>query len=167
MDAAGAEFHAVAACQLFERAFGHLIDGEHAAGLGDVAPAARDVDDAAVVAHVRDGGLDGEERAAGVDRHGPVEFALGHVGQGGAVADAGVVDEDVEGAEIFQGHGDEAADVGDFGHVGLDWEKYVKYDARYERPAEVELLIGDPAKAKAKLGWEPTTKFKDLVRIMV
>ncbi|HEY3898177.1 MAG TPA: GDP-mannose 4,6-dehydratase [Chthoniobacter sp.] len=54
-----------------------------------------------------------------------------------------------------------------FGHVGLEWEKFVKYDARYERPAEVELLIGDPAKAKAKLGWEPTTRFKDLVRIMV
>jgi GDPmannose 4,6-dehydratase len=54
-----------------------------------------------------------------------------------------------------------------FSHVGLDWEKFVKYDARYERPSEVDLLIGDPAKAKAKLGWEPTTKFKDLVRIMV
>jgi GDPmannose 4,6-dehydratase len=54
-----------------------------------------------------------------------------------------------------------------FGHVGLDWQEFVKYDARYERPAEVDLLIGDPAKAKAKLGWEPTTKFKDLVRIMV
>ena len=54
-----------------------------------------------------------------------------------------------------------------FAHVGLDWEKYVKYDARYERPAEVDLLIGNPAKAKAKLGWEPQTKFKDLVRIMV
>jgi len=54
-----------------------------------------------------------------------------------------------------------------FAHVGLDWEKHVKYDARYERPAEVELLIGDPAKAKAKLGWEPKTKFKDLVKIMV
>ena len=54
-----------------------------------------------------------------------------------------------------------------FAHVGLDWEKYVKYDARYERPAEVDLLIGDPSKAKAVLGWEPRTKFKDLVRIMV
>jgi len=54
-----------------------------------------------------------------------------------------------------------------FGHVGLEWEKYVKYDARYERPAEVDLLIGDPAKAKAKLGWEPTTRFKELVKIMV
>jgi GDPmannose 4,6-dehydratase len=54
-----------------------------------------------------------------------------------------------------------------FGHVGLEWEKYVKYDARYERPAEVELLIGNPAKAKARLGWEPKTRFKDLVKIMV
>ena len=54
-----------------------------------------------------------------------------------------------------------------FAHVGLDWEKHVKYDARYERPAEVDLLIGDPAKAKAKLGWEPQTKFKKLVQIMV
>ena len=54
-----------------------------------------------------------------------------------------------------------------FAHAGLDWEQHVKYDARYERPAEVDLLIGDPAKAKAKLGWEPKTKFKDLVRIMV
>jgi GDPmannose 4,6-dehydratase len=54
-----------------------------------------------------------------------------------------------------------------FAHVGLDWEKYVKYDARYERPAEVDLLIGNPALAKEKLGWEPKTRFKDLVRIMV
>lgn len=54
-----------------------------------------------------------------------------------------------------------------FACVGLDWQEYVKYDARYERPAEVELLIGDPAKAKAVLGWEPKTKFKELVKIMV
>lgn len=54
-----------------------------------------------------------------------------------------------------------------FGRLGLDWEKYVKYDARYERPAEVELLIGDPAKAKKQLGWEPKVRFKDLVAIMV
>jgi GDPmannose 4,6-dehydratase len=54
-----------------------------------------------------------------------------------------------------------------FSHVGLNWEEFVKYDVRYERPAEVELLIGDPAKAKAKLGWEPKTHFKDLVKIMV
>jgi GDPmannose 4,6-dehydratase len=54
-----------------------------------------------------------------------------------------------------------------FGLLNLDWEKYVKYDARYERPAEVDLLIGDPAKAKRQLGWEPKVKFKELVRIMV
>jgi GDPmannose 4,6-dehydratase len=54
-----------------------------------------------------------------------------------------------------------------FAHVGLNWEDHVKYDVRYERPAEVDLLIGDPAKAKAKLGWEPQTHFKDLVKIMV
>jgi GDPmannose 4,6-dehydratase len=53
-----------------------------------------------------------------------------------------------------------------FGLLGLDWEKYVKYDARYERPAEVELLIGDPAKARKQLGWEPKVKFKELVKIM-
>jgi GDPmannose 4,6-dehydratase len=54
-----------------------------------------------------------------------------------------------------------------FSHVGLDWQKFVKFDARYERPAEVDLLIGDPAKAKAKLGWEPTTKFEALTKLMV
>jgi GDPmannose 4,6-dehydratase len=54
-----------------------------------------------------------------------------------------------------------------FGLLDLDWEKHVKYDQRYERPAEVELLIGDPAKARKQLGWEPKVKFKELVRIMV
>ena len=54
-----------------------------------------------------------------------------------------------------------------FGHVGLDWNEFVKYDARYERPAEVDLLVGDPAKAKKQIGWEPKTKFRDLVHIMV
>ena len=54
-----------------------------------------------------------------------------------------------------------------FGHVGLDWNQYVKYDPRYERPAEVDLLIGNPAKAKEKLGWEPKVRFKELVQIMV
>ena len=53
-----------------------------------------------------------------------------------------------------------------FGLLDLDWEKYVKYDERYERPAEVDLLIGDPAKAKRQLGWEPKVKFKELVKIM-
>jgi GDPmannose 4,6-dehydratase len=54
-----------------------------------------------------------------------------------------------------------------FKHVNLDWEKYVEIDPRYFRPAEVELLIGDPAKAKQKLGWVPKTSFKELVKIMV
>lgn len=54
-----------------------------------------------------------------------------------------------------------------FGCLGLDWKQYVRHDARYERPAEVELLIGDPAKAKKQLGWEPKVKFKELVKIMV
>jgi GDPmannose 4,6-dehydratase len=43
----------------------------------------------------------------------------------------------------------------------------VKYDKRYERPAEVELLIGDYTKAKTKLGWEPKTKFEELTKLMV
>jgi GDPmannose 4,6-dehydratase len=54
-----------------------------------------------------------------------------------------------------------------FSYVGLDWHKHVEIDPRYYRPAEVDLLIGDPAKAKQKLGWEAKTKFKDLVRLMV
>jgi GDPmannose 4,6-dehydratase len=54
-----------------------------------------------------------------------------------------------------------------FSHVDLDWKEFVKHDKRYERPAEVDLLIGDPAKAKKHLDWEPQTRFKDLVRLMV
>ena len=54
-----------------------------------------------------------------------------------------------------------------FGHVGLDWKRHVEIDPRYYRPAEVDLLIGDYGKAKRKLGWEPKTKFVDLVRLMV
>ncbi len=54
-----------------------------------------------------------------------------------------------------------------FAHAGLDWKEHVKFDARYERPAEVELLIGDPAKAEAKLGWKPKTLFKELTELMV
>jgi GDPmannose 4,6-dehydratase len=54
-----------------------------------------------------------------------------------------------------------------FGLLDLDWEQYVDYDKRYERPTEVDLLIGDPAKAKRLLGWEPKVRFKELVKIMV
>jgi GDPmannose 4,6-dehydratase len=54
-----------------------------------------------------------------------------------------------------------------FGHVGLDWKQYVEHDKHYERPAEVDLLIGDASKAKRVLGWEPKIRFKELVHIMV
>ncbi len=54
-----------------------------------------------------------------------------------------------------------------FGHLDLDYEKYVKIDERFFRPAEVDLLVGTPAKAKKVLDWEPTTSFADLVRMMV
>ena len=54
-----------------------------------------------------------------------------------------------------------------FGHVGLDWKEFVKHDDRYERPAEVDLLIGDAAKAKRQFGWEPKVRFAELVKIMV
>jgi GDPmannose 4,6-dehydratase len=55
-----------------------------------------------------------------------------------------------------------------FGHVGIDdWERYVKQDERFMRPAEVDQLIGDAAKAKAALGWEPRVSFAELVAMMV
>jgi GDPmannose 4,6-dehydratase len=54
-----------------------------------------------------------------------------------------------------------------FSQLDLDWEEYVEYDDRYERPSEVDLLIGNPLKAKKQLGWEPKVKFKELVAIMV
>ena len=54
-----------------------------------------------------------------------------------------------------------------FKQVGLDWKKYVEFDKRYLRPAEVDLLIGDASKAKKQLGWQSKTTFKDLVKIMV
>ena len=54
-----------------------------------------------------------------------------------------------------------------FEYVGLDWQKHVGVDQRYIRPAEVDLLIGNPAKAKQELGWEPTVDFKGLVHMMV
>jgi GDPmannose 4,6-dehydratase len=54
-----------------------------------------------------------------------------------------------------------------FRHVDLDWKDYVEMDSRYCRPAEVDLLIGDYSKAKRSLGWEPRTRFVDLVKLMV
>jgi GDPmannose 4,6-dehydratase len=54
-----------------------------------------------------------------------------------------------------------------FGAVDLDWREYVKLDPRFMRPAEVDLLVGDPSRAKAELGWEPLVGFDELVRMMV
>ena len=54
-----------------------------------------------------------------------------------------------------------------FGHVGLEWNKYVGVDPQFIRPAEVDLLIGDPSKARKELGWEPGVDFKTLVAMMV
>ena len=54
-----------------------------------------------------------------------------------------------------------------FGYAGLDWREYVTIDPRYFRPAEVDVLIGDYSKARERLGWEPTVRFHDLVRMMV
>lgn len=54
-----------------------------------------------------------------------------------------------------------------FSHVGLDWEKYVVTDPNFFRPAEVNLLLGDAAKAKRLLGWKPKVKFQELVEMMV
>jgi GDPmannose 4,6-dehydratase len=54
-----------------------------------------------------------------------------------------------------------------FGHLGLDWQNYVKLDERYLRPSEVDLLIGDPARAEKELGWKRRTSFRELVRLMV
>ncbi|MDD7930671.1 GDP-mannose 4,6-dehydratase [Microbacterium thalli] len=54
-----------------------------------------------------------------------------------------------------------------FGHVGLDWQEYVKFDERYLRPTEVDALIGEPAKAAERLGWVPTIDGKELAKLMV
>jgi GDPmannose 4,6-dehydratase len=54
-----------------------------------------------------------------------------------------------------------------FSLVGMEWEPYVEIDPKYFRPAEVDLLVGDPSKAKRLLGWEPRVHFKELVKIMV
>jgi GDPmannose 4,6-dehydratase len=54
-----------------------------------------------------------------------------------------------------------------FGAVGLDWRDHVRQDERFFRPAEVDLLVADPSKAKAQLGWTPSVSFDELVRRMV
>lgn len=54
-----------------------------------------------------------------------------------------------------------------FTHVGLDWKDHVRNDPKFNRPAEVELLVADPTRAKQELGWEPTVRFRELVHMMV
>jgi GDPmannose 4,6-dehydratase len=54
-----------------------------------------------------------------------------------------------------------------FSYAGLDWQAHVVVDAKYFRPAEVDVLLGDPTKARTKLGWVPRVTFKELVRLMV
>jgi GDPmannose 4,6-dehydratase len=54
-----------------------------------------------------------------------------------------------------------------FEHVGLDWREYTRTDAKFERPAEVDYLVGDARKARERLGWQPKVDFGGLVRMMV
>ncbi len=54
-----------------------------------------------------------------------------------------------------------------FGHVGLDWKKYVKINPKFIRPAEVDLLLGNPAKAKRQLKWKPEVSFEQMIKMMV
>ena len=54
-----------------------------------------------------------------------------------------------------------------FGYLDLDWRHFVQVDPRYFRPTEIDLLHGDPANAREKLGWEPSLNFRDLVRLMI
>ena len=54
-----------------------------------------------------------------------------------------------------------------FAHVGLDWQKYVRQDPAFYRPAEVDTLLGDASKARDELGWEPECSFEQLVQMMV
>jgi GDPmannose 4,6-dehydratase len=54
-----------------------------------------------------------------------------------------------------------------FAHVGLDWQKYVRLDPKFLRPAEVDLLVGDSSKARSTLGWKPEVDFSGLVQMMV
>jgi len=54
-----------------------------------------------------------------------------------------------------------------FSHVGLNWEDHVVIDKSFFRPAEVDLLIGDPGLAETSFGWKPKTSFDELVRMMV
>jgi len=77
--------------------------------------------------------------------------------------------DDAEDYVIGTGHTCSVRDLCDaaFSHVGLDYRDYVKQDSKFFRPAEVDLLVADPSKAAAKLGWQPKVTFKQLVEMMV
>ena len=60
-----------------------------------------------------------------------------------------------------------SSDLTAFGHVGLDWQKYVTIDQALIRPAEVDHLIGDATKGRTQLGWEPAVSFEQLIAMMV
>ncbi len=91
-----------------------------------------------------------------------------HMGNLDAVRDWGYAPEYVEGMWRMLQH-DTPQDFVRmaFEHADLDWEKYVKHDERYERPTEVDALVGDYSKAKAELGWEPEVRTPELVKVMV
>jgi len=54
-----------------------------------------------------------------------------------------------------------------FGYLEMDWNEYVEIDPRYFRPTEVDVLLGDPTKARKVLGWEPKVSFRELAKMMV
>jgi GDPmannose 4,6-dehydratase len=54
-----------------------------------------------------------------------------------------------------------------FEHVGLDWEKYIRFDERYLRPTEVDTLVGDASRAEKNLGWKATVQPNELASLMV
>jgi len=54
-----------------------------------------------------------------------------------------------------------------FGYLGLDWRDHVVMDPRFLRPADVDFLVADAAKARTKLGWEPAVTFEELIQMMV
>ena len=54
-----------------------------------------------------------------------------------------------------------------FSHAGLDWQEFVEVDAKYQRPTEVDALIGDPSKAEKNLKWKAKTHWKELAQLMV
>ena len=118
-------------------------------------------------------------RAVAAIRAGREEFV--YMGNLDAIRDWGYAPEYVEGMwRMLQAHEPDdyvlATGTGitvrefleiSFGHADLDWENHVKFDDRYLRPAEVDALIGDPTKAREKLGWQATVDGRALARLMV